>query len=47
MNGTSKILIVGEGNFSWAWNLCHILGTGENMVCTDAVMNSQVPVTRD
>eukprot|EP00756_Hemistasia_phaeocysticola_P044151 Hpha_TRINITY_DN17758_c0_g1::TRINITY_DN17758_c0_g1_i1::g.46373::m.46373/K19307/BMT5; 25S rRNA (uracil2634-N3)-methyltransferase len=43
----SKILVVGEGNFSWAWNLCHILGTGENLVCTDAVMNSTVATTCD
>eukprot|EP01062_Namystynia_karyoxenos_P063628 TRINITY_DN5643_c0_g1_i1.p1 TRINITY_DN5643_c0_g1~~TRINITY_DN5643_c0_g1_i1.p1 ORF type:complete len:396 (+),score=127.73 TRINITY_DN5643_c0_g1_i1:119-1306(+) len=44
-NAQSKILVVGEGNFSWAWNLCHILGTGENMVCTDAVMNATVGQT--
>jgi len=43
----SKILVVGEGNFSWAWNLCHILGTGENLVCTDAVMNSTISSTCD
>lgn len=44
-NTETKILVVGEGNFSWAWNMCHIIGTGQNMVCTDACVNSTVRQT--